>query len=100
MELEPAPPKEALPTKHVVALQARLARIHEARLLANEKLFRLEDMVADAAAARAVALGFYSIATSQYCRVERNKTRDVAPSRSRRDHRKSKFGLRHAIKLN
>ena len=25
--------------------------------------------------------------------------RDVAPSRSRRDHRKSKFGLRHDIKL-
>jgi hypothetical protein len=24
---------------------------------------------------------------------------DVAPSRSRRDHRKSKFDLRHAIKL-
>ena len=36
---------------------------------------------------------------SDYCKVERNKTRDVAPSRSRPDHRKSKFELRHGIKL-
>jgi hypothetical protein len=34
-----------------------------------------------------------------YYKLERNKTADVATSRSRRDHRKSKFGLRHAIKL-
>ena len=34
-----------------------------------------------------------------YCRVERNGTPDVSAASSRRDHRKSKFGLRHAIKL-
>jgi hypothetical protein len=37
---------------------------------------------------------------TDYCTVEWNKTRDVAAPSSRRDHRKSKFGLRHAIKLN
>ena len=30
----------------------------------------------------------------RYCKLEWNKTWDVAPSRSRRDHQKSKFGLR------
>ena len=34
-----------------------------------------------------------------YCRVERNRTRDVAAPLARRHHRKSKFGLRHDIKL-
>ena len=34
-----------------------------------------------------------------YCRVEWNKTPDVAPSIARLDHRKSKFGLRHVVKL-
>ena len=34
-----------------------------------------------------------------YCTVERNGTPDVAAASSRRHHRKSKFGLRHAIKL-
>jgi hypothetical protein len=34
-----------------------------------------------------------------YCRVEQNRAGDVAAARARRDHRKSKFGLRHAIKL-
>jgi hypothetical protein len=42
----------------------------------------------------------YGAADQMYCKIEQNKTRVVAPSRSRRDHRKSKFGLRHAIKLN
>ena len=31
---------------------------------------------------------------------KKNKTWDIAASLARRDHRKSKFGLRHAIKLN
>ena len=34
-----------------------------------------------------------------YCRVERNGTADVSLSIARPDHRKTKFGLRHAIKL-
>jgi len=34
-----------------------------------------------------------------YCRVETKKTRDIAAPIARPDHRKSKFGLRHAIKL-
>ena len=38
-------------------------------------------------------------AESYYCWVERNKTRDVFIALARRDHRKSKFGLRHSIKL-
>jgi hypothetical protein len=41
---------------------------------------------------------FYWVNTV-YCKLEKNKTRDVASSRSRRDHRKSKFGLRDDIKL-
>ena len=35
----------------------------------------------------------------KYCRLERDKTRDIASPLARRDHRKSKFGLRHGIKL-
>jgi hypothetical protein len=35
-----------------------------------------------------------------YCRVEQNGIADVAPSIARPDHRKSKFGLRHVVKLN
>ena len=35
-----------------------------------------------------------------YCQVERNGTLDVSASLARRDHRKSKFRLRHDIKLN
>ena len=35
-----------------------------------------------------------------YCFVEKIRTRDVARPLARQDHRKSKFGLRHAIKLN
>ena len=38
--------------------------------------------------------------TYWFCKVGQNKTRGVAPSRSRRDHRKSKFGVRQGIKLN
>jgi hypothetical protein len=34
----------------------------------------------------------------QYCKLERNKTGHVAAPLARRDHRKSKFGLRHCIK--
>jgi hypothetical protein len=34
-----------------------------------------------------------------YCKVERNGTADVATPIARRDHRKSKIGLRHRIKL-
>jgi hypothetical protein len=34
-----------------------------------------------------------------YYKVEKNKTSDVAASLARPDHRKSKFGLRHDIKL-
>ena len=37
---------------------------------------------------------------SIYCKVELNKTSDVSAANARRDHRKSKFGLRHDIKLN
>ena len=36
---------------------------------------------------------------STYCKVEKNGTWDVARPLARRDHRKSKFGLRHAIEL-
>ena len=41
----------------------------------------------------------YSILLQYYCRVERNKTWDIAVASDRRDHRKSKFGLHYAIKL-
>jgi hypothetical protein len=41
----------------------------------------------------------YSWLSNHYCRVERNRTGDVATPIARRDHRKSKFGLRHGIKL-
>jgi hypothetical protein len=41
----------------------------------------------------------YSEYLQLYCKVERNETPDVASSIVRRDHRKSKFGLRHHIKL-
>ena len=34
-----------------------------------------------------------------YCTVERNGTPDVAAASSQPDRRKSKFGLRHGIKL-
>jgi hypothetical protein len=37
---------------------------------------------------------------SIYCRIELNKTPDVFAANFRRDHRKSKFGLRHDIRLN
>ena len=36
---------------------------------------------------------------TDYCTIEWNKTRDVAAPSSRRDHRKSKFGLRRGINL-
>ena len=36
---------------------------------------------------------FYTLEFN-YCRVERNRTGDVATPIARRDHRKSKFGLR------
>ena len=42
-------------------------------------------------------LNFFRI---DYCRVERNGTGDVTTPLARRDHRKSKIGLRHDIKLN
>jgi hypothetical protein len=35
----------------------------------------------------------------QYCMLEQNKTRDVARPLARRDHRKPKFGLLHALQL-
>jgi hypothetical protein len=35
----------------------------------------------------------------EYCKVEQNKTPDIATPSSRRDHRKSKFGPRHGVKL-
>ena len=48
---------------------------------------------------RVANLTIPSRSKAQYCRVEQNGTRDVATSIARPDHRKSKFGLRHAIKL-
>ena len=41
----------------------------------------------------------FSSIQQPYCKIEWNKTPDIAPSLARRDHRKSKFGLCHAIKL-
>ena len=38
--------------------------------------------------------------SNTYCQVEKNGTRDVAARRTQPDHRKSKFRLRHAIRLN
>ena len=35
----------------------------------------------------------------EYCKLEKNTTWDIAASLARRDHGKSKFGLRHDIKL-
>ena len=35
-----------------------------------------------------------------YCQIGQNGTRDVIIAIARRDHRKSKFGLRQATKLN
>ena len=37
--------------------------------------------------------------TTNYCKVERNGTREIAAPIARPDHRKSKFGLRQGIKL-
>ena len=34
-----------------------------------------------------------------YCRFEQNRTSDITTPSSRRDHRKSKFGLRQVIRL-
>jgi hypothetical protein len=45
-----------------------------------------------------LVLGIHLV-SGTYCRVERNGTRVVAATSSRRDHRKSKFGLRYDIKL-
>ena len=36
----------------------------------------------------------------EYCQIEQNRTADVVAASARRDHRKSKFGLRQGIKLN
>ena len=36
----------------------------------------------------------------EYIRIEQNRTADVVAASARRDHRKSKFGLRQGIKLN
>ena len=52
-ELTPAPPAEAISEEQMVALQGRLEALHEAKLLSDDELFKLEDMVADFAEARA-----------------------------------------------
>jgi hypothetical protein len=36
---------------------------------------------------------------SIYCKLDKKKTWDVTADSARRDHRKSKFGLPHRIKL-
>ena len=41
----------------------------------------------------------FPVLHSIYCKVERNGTREIAAPIARPDHRKSKFGLRHRIKL-
>ena len=43
--------------------------------------------------------GFRYAQQAIYCRVEQNGTGDVTATSSRRDHRKSKSGLRHDVKL-
>ena len=44
---KPVPPLEAIPEQRLVALQARLEALHAAKLLNDDELYSLEDMVAD-----------------------------------------------------
>ena len=37
--------------------------------------------------------------STMYCILDKNGTREVVIAPARRDHRKSKFGLRHGLKL-
>ena len=46
-ESKPAPPAEAIPELRLAALQARLEALHAAKLLGDDELYALEDMVAD-----------------------------------------------------
>ena len=46
-ELTPAPPTPAITQEQLAALQSRIEGLHVAKLLADEELFALEDMVAD-----------------------------------------------------
>ena len=46
-ELTPKPPQEAVSDGQLSALQARLAALHEAKLLTDDEAFVLEDLCAD-----------------------------------------------------
>ena len=46
-ELTPAPPAEAISEEQLATLQARLEGLHAAKLLGDEELFALEDLVGD-----------------------------------------------------
>ena len=46
-ELTPGPPAPAITDEQLAALQARIEGLHVTKLLADEELFALEDLVAD-----------------------------------------------------
>jgi hypothetical protein len=46
-DLTPAPPAQAISEPQVAALQKRLEAVHAAKLLGDDELYALEDMVAD-----------------------------------------------------
>jgi uncharacterized protein YqiB (DUF1249 family) len=46
-DLTPAQPAEAISAQQVTALQARLEALHATKLLGDDELYALEDMVAD-----------------------------------------------------
>jgi hypothetical protein len=46
-ELTPAPPAPAITDEQLAALQARIEGLHVTKLLADEELFALEDLIAD-----------------------------------------------------
>ncbi len=45
--MKPAPPTEAISEQQLVALQARIEATHAAKLLSDDELYLLEDLVAD-----------------------------------------------------
>lgn len=53
--LTPTPPQEAVSEQQLTALQARLEGLHATKLLADEELFALEDLIADWVELRASA---------------------------------------------
>ena len=60
-ELKPAPPPEVLSEQRLVALQQRLEALHMAKLLGDDELYSLEDIVADFVEHRQSSMGVVTL---------------------------------------